>query len=76
MSLQLQHRSRSKHPLASCSDAGDRAARALVKKLLQAGCQPYFGMLEQWLCEGALDDPFQEFMVCQDRASCPPDPTP
>ena len=41
-----------------------------MKKLLKAGCQPYFQMLEKWLCEGDLDDPFQEFMVCQDSVSC------
>ena len=40
-----------------------------MKKLLKAGCQPYFQMLEKWLCEGDLDDPFQEFMVCQDPVS-------
>ena len=53
-----------------CAVSGDAAARALVKKLLKAGCQPYFQMLEKWLCEGDLDDPFQEFMVCQDSVSC------
>lgn len=41
-----------------------------MKKLLKAGCQPYFQMLEKWLCEGDLDDPFQEFMVCQDSVCC------
>ncbi|EIE26959.1 hypothetical protein COCSUDRAFT_46296 [Coccomyxa subellipsoidea C-169] len=43
--------------------AGDTAARGLLGKLLQAGCAPYFKMLERWLCEGVLDDPFAEFMV-------------
>lgn len=54
-------------PVSAAS--GDAAARALVKKLLKAGCQPYFQMLEKWLCEGDLDDPFQEFMICQDSVS-------
>ena len=40
-----------------------------MKKLLRAGCQPYFQMLEMWLAEGSLDDPFQEFMVCCDMVS-------
>ena len=40
-----------------------------MKKLLRAGCQPYFQMLEKWLAEGSLDDPFQEFMVCCDMVS-------
>jgi hypothetical protein len=43
--------------------AGDSAARALLGKLLRAGCKPYFQTLERWLCEGILDDPFCEFMV-------------
>lgn len=43
--------------------AGDVAARGLLGKLLRAGCAPYFKMLERWLCEGVLDDPFCEFMV-------------
>ena len=37
--------------------------------MLRAGCQPYFQMLEKWLAEGSLDDPFQEFMVCCDMVS-------
>ena len=41
-----------------------------MKKLLKAGCEPYFQMLEKWLAEGSLDDPFQEFMVCCDVVSC------
>lgn len=44
-------------------DSGDAAARGLLGKLLQAGAAPYFKMLERWLCEGVLDDPFSEFMV-------------
>ncbi|BDA43053.1 Gamma-tubulin complex component 2 [Coccomyxa sp. Obi] len=43
--------------------AGDTAARGLLSKLLQAGAAPYFKMLERWLCEGVLDDPYSEFMV-------------
>lgn len=46
-----------------CCDVGDAAARGLLCKLLRAGCAPYFKTLEQWLCEGVLDDPFCEFMV-------------
>lgn len=44
-------------------NAGDAAARGLLGKLLQAGAAPYFKMLERWLCEGVLDDPYFEFMV-------------
>lgn len=51
--------------------AGDTAARGLLGKLLQAGCAPYFKMLERWLCEGVLDDPFGEFMVQENPVSLP-----
>ncbi len=46
-----------------CIASGDTAARGLLGKLLQAGAAPYFKILERWLCEGVLDDPFSEFMV-------------
>jgi gamma-tubulin complex component 2 len=39
--------------------------------MLKAAAAPYFGMLERWLCEGALDDPFAEFMVQEDPVSAP-----
>ena len=42
------------------------AQRALLARMLRAAAAPYFGMLERWVCEGALDDPFHEFMVQED----------
>eukprot|EP00873_Tetraselmis_striata_P043027 jgi/Tetstr1/463291/TSEL_008215.t1 len=45
------------------SMAGSGQARSLMLKLLCAGAEPYMRMLERWLCEGRLDDPFGEFMV-------------
>lgn len=46
--------------------AGDPQGRALVARLLSAACEPYFAMLQRWLCEGVLDDPYGEFMVLED----------
>lgn len=46
--------------------AGDMNAQALLQKLLCAGCNPYFNILEQWLCEGVLNDPYSEFMIQED----------
>ncbi|KAL0053447.1 hypothetical protein WJX82_005855 [Trebouxia sp. C0006] len=43
--------------------AGDDQARRLLQKLLHAACTPYFRMLERWLCEGIVHDPYEEFMI-------------
>lgn len=43
--------------------AGDEQARRLLQKLLHAACAPYFRVLERWLCEGVVSDPYGEFMV-------------
>lgn len=42
---------------------GDASAHALVLRLLRVASEPYFAMLERWLCEGVVDDPYEEFMV-------------
>jgi hypothetical protein len=43
--------------------AGDRPGQVLLGRLLEAAAEPYFGILEKWLCRGELDDPYHEFMV-------------
>eukprot|EP00803_Ostreobium_quekettii_P010884 evm.model.scf_2240.1 EVM.evm.TU.scf_2240.1 scf_2240:446-5849(+) len=48
--------------------AGDMNAQGLLQKLLAAGCKPYFDILEQWLCEGVLNDPYSEFMIQEDTS--------
>ena len=40
-----------------CAVSGDAAARALVKKLLKAGCQPYFQMLGEVALRGGPGRP-------------------
>lgn len=55
---------------ARCAAAmGDAAAHRLAHRLLRAAAEPYFSMLERWLCEGAVDDPYAEFMVQADAVS-------
>lgn len=49
--------------MSNLNIAGDSNGRALLLLLLQAACGPYFRMLELWLCQGVLDDPYSEFMV-------------
>ena len=39
----------------------------LVQKLLHAATRPYFSMLELWLCQGVLNDPYAEFMVEEEK---------
>ncbi|PSC76155.1 Gamma-tubulin complex component 2 [Micractinium conductrix] len=45
---------------------GDAAAHRLALRLLRAAAEPYFSMLERWLCSGEVDDPYGEFMVQED----------
>ncbi|GAX72609.1 hypothetical protein CEUSTIGMA_g65.t1 [Chlamydomonas eustigma] len=47
---------------------GDQLGRALMHRLLAAGCVPYFQILERWLLDGVLDDPHQEFMIQENKA--------
>ena len=55
---------------ARCAAAmGDGAAHRLALRLLRAAAEPYFSMLERWLCEGTVDDPYAEFMVQEDAVS-------
>lgn len=48
-------------------DTGDLEATHLMQKLLKAASTPYFAMLELWLCQGVLSDPYAEFMVQEDK---------
>ena len=43
--------------------SGDPHARALLRFLLEAACEPYLEMLSSWLGTGRVDDPHREFMV-------------
>jgi gamma-tubulin complex component 2 len=45
---------------------GDAAAHRLALRLLRAASDPYFAVLEKWVCHGNLDDPYEEFMVRED----------
>eukprot|EP00736_Rhodelphis_marinus_P002957 Rmarinus@m.22365 len=45
------------------SVSGSKATRDLLMFLLQRSCEHYFHMLEKWIYEGVIDDPYQEFFV-------------
>lgn len=46
--------------------SGSQNAEALLRKLLEAAAVPYFEILERWLCEGVIQDPYSEFMIEED----------
>lgn len=48
--------------------AGDSAARSLLQKLSQYASAPYLGILERWVYEGVIDDPYGEFFIDENKA--------
>lgn len=53
---------------------GDAAGQKLTLRLLRASSEPYFAALERWICEGILDDPYDELMICENVDVMPRDP--
>lgn len=47
--------------------AGSGSARSLLQHLLTAAAAPYCAVLERWLRQGLLDDPYHEFMVQENQ---------
>ena len=47
--------------------AGDNVARSLLKILTQHACAPYLSILERWVYEGAIDDPYWEFFIAENK---------
>nr|ATG71066.1 Spc97 / Spc98 family [Cupressus duclouxiana] len=47
--------------------AGDNAARSLLEKLSQYASAAYLGILERWVYEGVIDDPYGEFFIAEDK---------
>ena len=45
--------------------AGNAGDSMQLREVLAAATAPYFSMLEAWLWQGRIVDPFQEFMVQQ-----------
>lgn len=48
--------------------AGDNSARSLLQKLIHAASTPYFGILERWVYEGVIDDPYGEFLINENKS--------
>ena len=46
---------------------GDATAHRLVLRLLRAASEPYFAQLWSWVGQGVVDDPYDEFMIVEDK---------
>ncbi|XP_059665611.1 gamma-tubulin complex component 2 isoform X2 [Cornus florida] len=48
--------------------AGDHAVRSLLEKLTQSASSAYLGILERWVYEGVIDDPYGEFFIAENKS--------
>ncbi|KAJ3261965.1 Gamma-tubulin complex component 2 [Boothiomyces macroporosus] len=46
---------------------GNTEAKKLYSHLLKETAKPYFEMIELWVCNGVLEDPYNEFMIQQKK---------
>ncbi|XP_051121281.1 gamma-tubulin complex component 2 isoform X2 [Andrographis paniculata] len=47
--------------------AGDHVVRSLLEKMTQCASQAYLGILERWVYEGVIDDPYGEFFIAENK---------
>ncbi|OAY32230.1 gamma-tubulin complex component 2 isoform X2 [Manihot esculenta] len=47
--------------------AGDNAVRSLLEKMTQCASKAYLGILERWIYEGVIDDPYGEFFIAENK---------
>ncbi|AET01346.2 putative gamma-tubulin complex component protein [Medicago truncatula] len=48
--------------------AGDNAVRLLLEKMTQCASRAYMSILERWVYEGVIDDPYGEFFIAEDKS--------
>ncbi|GMP21776.1 hypothetical protein CsSME_00000065 [Camellia sinensis var. sinensis] len=48
--------------------AGDRAVRSLLEKMTQSASSAYLGILERWVYEGVIDDPYGELFIAENKS--------
>ncbi|GLT40936.1 hypothetical protein SLA2020_150320 [Shorea laevis] len=48
--------------------AGDNAVRSLLEKMAQCASNAYLGILERWIYEGVIDDPYGEFFIAENKS--------
>lgn len=48
--------------------AGDHVVRSLLEKMSQCASQAYLGILERWVYEGVIGDPYGEFFIAENKS--------
>ncbi|XP_065876187.1 gamma-tubulin complex component 2 isoform X2 [Euphorbia lathyris] len=48
--------------------AGDNAVRSLLEKMTESASNAYLGILERWVYEGVIDDPYGEFFIAENKS--------
>ncbi|XP_078447236.1 spc97 / Spc98 family of spindle pole body (SBP) component [Wolffia australiana] len=48
--------------------AGDCAVRTLLEKMTECASTPYLRILERWVYEGVIEDPYGEFFISEDKS--------
>ncbi|KAK1684113.1 hypothetical protein QYE76_044961 [Lolium multiflorum] len=48
--------------------AGDSAVRSLLEKMTECASAAYLRMLERWVYEGIIDDPYGEFFIAENKS--------
>ncbi|XP_054784068.1 gamma-tubulin complex component 2 isoform X2 [Prosopis cineraria] len=48
--------------------AGDNAVRLLLEKMAQCASNAYLSILERWVYEGVIDDPYGEFFIAENKS--------
>ena len=48
-------------------NSSDKSIRDLFEFLLEKSAQPYFQILRKWIFQGILEDPFNEFIVKENK---------
>lgn len=49
------------------TNSSDKSIRDLFEFMLEKSSQPYFSMLQKWIFQGVLKDPFSEFIVRENK---------
>ncbi|XP_010492695.1 PREDICTED: gamma-tubulin complex component 2-like [Camelina sativa] len=48
--------------------AGDNSVRSLLEKMTECASNAYLGILERWVYEGIIEDPYGEFFIAENRS--------
>ncbi|PIA64082.1 hypothetical protein AQUCO_00201403v1 [Aquilegia coerulea] len=48
--------------------SGDHVVRSLLEKMTQCASTAYLSILERWVYEGVIDDPYDEFFIAENKS--------